>query len=130
MSVTLSIRKQAESEYLNLLSPFKLKVTEELIAGANPEKLAVKYAKSNKMSLRVAKAHVTRAVQDYERLKDGLKEYEPKSTKTSTKAKKTDKKSAITSLTKSGVKSVLSRINKELRKSGLKLELNLISLAN
>jgi hypothetical protein len=66
------IKKQIITEYLNILPPFKKEVTEKLISGTKAEKLATHYAKKNNMSLRVAKAHVSRAEMGLIKLQDGL----------------------------------------------------------
>ncbi len=50
-------------EYLRTLSPFKKEVTVELIKNEKSENLAIRYSERNKMSLRVARAHISRAEQ-------------------------------------------------------------------
>jgi hypothetical protein len=68
------LKKQILAEYLNILPPFKKEVTEKLLNGTKAEKLATHYAKKNNMSLRVAKAHVSRAEQGLTKLRNGLTE--------------------------------------------------------
>lgn len=68
------LKKQILAEYLNILPPFKKEVTQKLIEGEKSTKLAVKYAKKNNMSLRVAKAHVSRAEQGLTKLQNGISE--------------------------------------------------------
>ncbi len=62
-------------EYIDILSPFKQEVTINLVKGRKPEVLAKKYAKKNGMSLRVARAHVSRAVIGLKSLAGNDKEF-------------------------------------------------------
>lgn len=65
--------KNALKEYISLLSPFQKEATIALTEGKKPETLAKFFAKRNKMSLKVARAHVTRAVYGLQELADNGK---------------------------------------------------------